>query len=153
MSTYPNPPVEEGASRKPLYVGLALILLVAGGWYLFGGRSEKLQTMSAAEGHVALGEGAAEPVTEIERSGNPEVYYHVVLKGVPLGWRLELGCEWIDPAGGAARHNIYETRIIHKSAWPTHCRQQFGPSAPAGQWQVHLMSGKRVLSTSSFILK
>jgi hypothetical protein len=109
--------------------------------------------MSAVEAHLSLGAESAEPITAVERAQSPEVYYHVVLRGVPLGWGLELSCDWLDPAGAIARHSVYETRFIHKSTWPTHCRQEFSSAAAAGQWEVRLMSGTRVLSTSSFILK
>jgi hypothetical protein len=152
MSMYRKPKTEQGSSPVILIIGLALLAVLAV-LYVFETRKEHLSSMSAVEAHVALGDGAAQPVTEIEKARTRDVYYHVVLHDVPVGWGLELSCEWLEPGGGVARHNFYKTRLIYKSTWPTHCRQEFGPAAPAGEWHVRLLNGPRVLKTSSFILK
>ena len=153
MSSYPNLPTDEGPKRKWIVVSLLLLLILVAGVYVFSRRGEGLANMSAAEAHLAIGPGTAEPVQEIERSTNPEVYYHIVLHGAPMGWSLELHCEWLDPAGSVARNNVYETRFIYKSTWPTHCRQAFSSEAAAGPWQVRLLSGERVVSSTPFVLK
>ncbi|PYS53381.1 MAG: hypothetical protein DMG13_12870 [Acidobacteria bacterium] len=148
---FPSP--EERPRGKILVVGVGLLLLVIAALYVFAGRDEKIAHMSAVDAHLAIGSDAAGPVTQIDRDQTPEIYYHVVLRDVPLGWTLQLGCEWMDPHGAIARQNFYETRWIHKSTWPTHCRQQFSTAAEAGEWKVRMLSGERVLSTSSFLLK
>lgn len=153
MSPYLTPVREDGPGRSVTVLGLAALLVVLAALYVFGGREGKLAKMTVVDAHLALGAEAGEPVTEIEKSRSTEIYYHVVLGGVPLGWSLQLGCEWMGPGGQLARRNDYETRFIHKSTWPTHCRQAFGPSSASGEWHVRLLSGQRVLSTSSFVLR
>jgi hypothetical protein len=134
----------------PLLAGVVVLL---GAYEVFGGRTEKLARMTVVDAHLALGSTGGAPVTNIDREAGPEVYYNVVLAGVPLGWPLELSCEWVDPAGIVARHNRYQTRIIYKTSWPTHCRQQLNSDLRAGSWQVRLLMGARVLSTAPFVLK
>ena len=149
-----EPPVSEGGPRwKAIILGLGALLLLIGGLKMFGGREEKLARMSASEARVTVAGSAEAPVTEIERGKDPEVYYRVVLHDAPLGGRLQLGCEWLDPSGQVARRNRYQTRFVYKSTWPTHCRQRFDPAAPAGEWRVRLLLGDRILSGSSFVLR
>ena len=136
-----------------MVLGLVGLLLLFAAFYVFGGREGQLAKMTVLDAHLALGAEAGEPVTEVEKDRATEVYYHVVLSGVPLGWSLQLVCEWVEPNGLVARRNVYETRFIRRSVWPTHCRQAFGSSSTSGEWHVRLLSGQRVLSTSSFVLR
>jgi hypothetical protein len=135
-----------------ILAGAALLILI-GAFQVFGGREGKLARMSASHGRIALAGSGATPVAGLIRSERPEIFYHVMLHDVPLAGRLELSCEWVDPSGRVARHNSYRTRMIFKRTWPTHCRQRFGPAAPEGSWQVRLLSGRRVLSSSPFLLR
>lgn len=135
-----------------ILVGGALLLLI-GGFQIFGGREEKLAGMSASDGRIAL-TGAGDALeADLDRRESPELYYRVVLHDVPLVGRLELSCEWVDPGGRVARRNSYRTRMIYKRTWPTYCRQQFGPAAAEGAWHVRLLSGQRVLSSTPFVLR
>ena len=127
-------------------------MLLISGFQIFGGREEKRAHMSASDGRIALARGANTVVAEIDRRERPQIYYHVVLHDVPLAGRLELSCEWVDPSGRVARHNSYRTRMIYKRTWPTYCRQQFGPAVPEGSWNVRLLAGQRLLSSSAFVL-
>ncbi len=154
--SYPTslpPGTNQQEGRKIILVGAAALLLLAGGYYLFGGRGEKLSRMSVSDAHVTQLGAAGNPVTEINRGEAPEVFYQVVLRDVPLGDRLLLNCEWVDPSGQVARHNRYRTNYIYKSTWPTHCREHFGPASLAGEWHVRLLLGPRLLSDSSFLLR
>ena len=153
MATDPLRGRDTASSRTVTVLGSAGLVLLLAAVYLYGSREGKLAEMTAVEARLALGAEAGDPVTEVVKDRSSEVYYHVVLSGVPLGWPLQLRCEWRRPGGQVARRNNYETRLIHKSVWPTHCRQAFGPDAPSGEWQVRLLSGDRVLSTSSFVMR
>jgi hypothetical protein len=144
---------EERRRRTLIVLGATVMLLGATAVMVFGNRESRLARMSTLAARVALGEKSPEAATEIERAGSPEVYYHVVLAEVPLGWTLQLRCEWQDPTGRIALYNQYSTRFVYKSTWPTHCRQQFRPTTLAGEWHVRLLLDRRVLSSSSFVLK
>ena len=151
--TGPPPASNQGPGWKVILLGGAGLLLLVGGYQVFGRRGEQFSQMSAMEAHVTQLGAAGAPVTEIDRGEAPEVYYQVVLRDVPLGGRLLLSCEWVDPSSHVARQNRYRTNVIYKSTWPTHCREHFGPASPAGEWHVRLLLGPRVLSDSSFVLR
>jgi hypothetical protein len=144
---------EERRRRTLAVVRTVALLLGAAAVIVFGNRGTRLARMSTLAARVALGEKSPEAVTEIERAASPEIYYHVVLGGVPLGWTLHLRCEWQDPDGRIALCNQYATRFVYKSMWPTHCRQRFHPTSLAGEWRVRLLLDSRVLSSSTFVLK
>jgi hypothetical protein len=133
--------------------GAVILLLAMGAYQLFRERGEKLDHLSAANPRFATGAEPIEAMTEFERRSGPDVYYHVTLREVPLGGRLTLNCEWIDPAGHIARRNRYRTRFVYKATWPTHCHQRFSDQSVAGSWHVRLTMNGRVLSDSSFALR
>jgi hypothetical protein len=149
-----NALIRQEQLRRTLTV-LGVVIVAIGGVAIvvFANRESRLTRMSQLASRVALDEQTPEAVNEIDRTGSPEIYYHVVLGDVPLGWTLQLRCEWQDPSGHTAFYNQYATRIVYKSMWPTHCRQRFRPTAPAGEWHVRMLIGGRVLSSSAFVLK
>ena len=149
----PTPTRPEGPRWSMVILGGGAILLLIAGVQLFGGREERLAQMSASDGRIALAGVGDALEADLDRRERPEIYYRVVLHDVPLGGWLELRCEWVDPGGRVARRNSYRTRLIYKRTWPTHCRQQFGPAVAEGVWHVRLLSGQRVLSSSTFVLR
>lgn len=149
----PTPTRPERPKWTIVILGCGVLLVLIGGFQIFGGREEKRAHMSASDGRIALAGAGDTRVAEIDRTERPEIYYHVVLHEVPLAGWLELSCEWVDPSGRVVRHNSYRTRFIYKRTWPTYCRQQFGPSVPEGSWRVRLLAGQRVLSSSPFVLR
>jgi hypothetical protein len=148
-----TPTRPEGPRWGMVILGAGAVLLLIGAFQIFGGREEQLAKMSASDGRIALGSSGAAAVSEIDRGERPEIFYDVVLHDAPLAGRLELSCEWVDPSGRVARRNSYRTRVVYKHTWPTHCRQGFGLAAPQGSWEVRLLSGRRVLSSSTFLLR
>jgi hypothetical protein len=83
-------------------------------------------------------------------SDGQEVFYRVTLRDAPLGEKLNLTCDWIDPAGKIFHQSRWETRDTNKAVWDTHCRCQIGAAAPKGKWKVEMKLGDRVLSTQEF---
>ena len=134
-------------------LGAFILVIGAAAAIVFVNRDRRLSEMSALTARVALGEQSPEALTEIDRAASPDIYYHVVLGRTPLGWPLQLRCEWQDPTGRTALYNQYRTRIVYASMWPTHCRQHFQPTMLAGEWHVRLLLENRELSSSAFIVK
>ena len=140
--------------KTAVLLGVAIVLVAAlGVLSLVRERGEKLAHLSAARPRLALGESGLEALSEFERGAAPDIYYHVVLQDVPLGGRLDLSCDWVDPAGRVARRNRYHTRFVYKATWPTHCHQKFTEVSSSGPWHVRLTMNDRVLSDSAFTLR
>lgn len=134
-------------------VGAFVLVVAVAALLVFVNRDRRLTEMSVLAARVAAGERTPEALTEIDRTASPDIYYHVVLGHTPLGWPLQLRCEWEDPTGRTAFYNQYRTRFVYASMWPTHCRQHFQPSTLQGEWHVRLLLEDRVLSSSAFVVK
>jgi hypothetical protein len=134
-------------------VGAFVLVVAVAAALVFVNRDRRLTEMSVLAARVAAGERTPEALTEIDRTASPDIYYHVVLGHTPLGWPLQLRCEWEDPTGRTAFYNQYRTRVVYASMWPTHCRQHFQPSTLQGEWHVRLLLEDRVLSSSAFVVK
>jgi len=140
--------------KTAILLGLAIVAMVAlGVFQMFRGRAEKLEHVFAEKPRFAQQAEPFEAQTDFERRRMPDVYYHVVLRDVPLGWRLDLHCDWVDPTGAIARRNTYQTRIVYRSTWATHCHQRFTEASASGSWHVRLTMNGRVLSDAPFALK
>ncbi len=107
-----------------------------------------LQKIQAEAGRVTrtIDNGSTQTIT---RDGE-EVFYRVTLRDVPLGEKLQLSCDWIDPMGKIVTQNRWETRDTNKAIWETHCRCRIGNSAPNGNWKVQMKIGDRVISAGDF---
>ncbi|MDJ0557061.1 MAG: transmembrane domain-containing protein [Microcoleaceae cyanobacterium MO_207.B10] len=92
-------------------------------------------------------------ITIIDSKQNPEVFYRVTLQDAPVGKKLSLGCNWINPSSEITHQNRYQTRDINQEVWPTYCRYQFNPGLPTGKWQVEMYLGDRLLSQTEFTVK
>ncbi|MGB3266625.1 MAG: DUF3859 domain-containing protein [Microcoleus sp.] len=92
-------------------------------------------------------------LTVISRQNNPEIFYRITLKDAPIGKKLSLSCDWIDPSGQIVKQNRYQTREIDKSIWNTQCRYQIGTAAATGNWQVKMLLENRAIGTKSFQVK
>lgn len=92
-------------------------------------------------------------LTVISRQNNPEIFYRTTLKDAPIGKKLSLSCDWIDPSGQVVKQNRYQTRQIDKPIWNTQCRYQIGTAAATGNWQVKMFLENRAIGSASFEVK
>lgn len=109
--------------------------------------------VQAQQDRVTLGRNNGDNLQVIERQGNPEVFYRVTLKDAPVGRKLQLACNWINPDGELVGQNLYQTRKITTSVWNTYCRYQILAVAVPGNWQVQMLLNNRKLSETSFQVK
>jgi hypothetical protein len=115
-------------------------------------RQQAIAHVSVYQSHITLSQYDGGNVAVLDRQANPKVYYHVTLNEVPLGEKLSLTCDWIDPSGKVAHQSRYQTREINNSVWSTYCYYQLNQGAATGSWKVQ-MSLDRPLSSTSFIVK
>jgi hypothetical protein len=114
--------------------------------------ADAIANVSASGSRITLAQAGGN-LTVIDRQSNPRVYYRVTLQNAPVGEKLSLACDWIDPSGNVAHQSRYQTSQIDKSVWPTYCYHQLNSGSAAGTWKVQMLLGNRTVSTSSFNVK
>ena len=143
--------------RRHLWLGVGaiagLVVILAGGAFWSYGTNQQIAAISSYEDSLSLAVEKGRNIQEINRQDSPEVYYRVSIQNAPLGRKLSLQCDWLDPTGQIAHQNRYQTREIDKSVWPTHCSYRFPTEAKVGQWEVRLLIGKKLISSETFIVK
>jgi hypothetical protein len=116
-------------------------------------QQQAIARVQVYESRVTLTADGRGQLGVINRQASPRAYYYVTLQNAPIGQKLSLTCDWIDPRGGVAHQSHYSTRQIDKAVWQTYCYYQFDPSAAVGNWQVKMSVGSRVLSNTSLMVK
>jgi hypothetical protein len=141
--------------NRLLGAGFAFVILgaIAGTALWFHMRQQKLARIEASGDYLTLTREGGEALQAIARQASPEVYYRVTLQEAPMGTKLDLKCNWIDPNGEIAHQNRYQTNEIDKEVWPTYCRHQFNTASPDGMWKVEMRLGDRVLEEAEFKVK
>lgn len=143
--------------KRKLWLGLGLIIVIIGGISLIFQFSQTKQASLAQinvyESRLTLSNDNGENFNSIDKQTNPEIYYRVTLQKAPMGEKLNLQCDWIDPNGNIAHQNNYETKTIDKEIWKTFCRNQFGETSLLGKWEVEMKLGDKVLSETIFEVK
>ena len=135
---------------------MLLSLLVAAGvfifWLQFRANRQPAQSVddvTAIESRLTFQADDHRNLSSIDRRAAPEVWFRVTLNHAPLGERLSLHCDWINPQGQIVHQNRYRTRVIDKEVWPTHARYAFGPESTVGKWTVRLLLDGRALATAT----
>jgi len=130
-------------------------LLAFGGWFYIKERTGETRDDGVTVGATRLTLAGEDDnsLHEVSRERRPDLYYRVTLNHAPVGERLSLVCDWLDPSGRTVRQNSYKTQEIGTAVWNTHCHQRFGPDAEAGAWTVRLTLGGRTLVHDSFTLR
>jgi len=93
------------------------------------------------------------PKDAINPQSNSEILYVVTLKDAPLGRKLSMSCNWINPQGEIVKQNNYQTREIKTSVWETRCRYSVDTDVSTGNWQVEMFLENREISQEQFVIK
>ena len=113
-------------------------------------RNAAIDRVGVAQARLTLAGDNSQNLSEFRSESNPTVIYSVTLKDAPLGQKLTLFCDWIDPQGHLVWHRRYDTLAITSTTWETQCKAEFGPTSAAGHWTVEMYLLKRKLSRKSF---
>lgn len=127
----------------------ALIITIGGVVFLNQQNSSLLAKVSAQEDKITLAD--EQKINTVSRNG--EVFYRVTLKDAPIGKKLSLSCNWIDPSGQIVKQNSYETKDVTTSIWNTRCKYTINSTAPVGNWQVEMLLDGRKISEENFVVK
>ncbi|MEH2138395.1 DUF3859 domain-containing protein [Nostoc sp.] len=130
-----------------------LIILSASTIFFIRQQNSALSRVSAQQDRITLVQNTGGDLKTISRQTNPEVFYRVTLKDAPLGKKLALSCNWIDPSGQIVKQNKYQTREINTSVWDTQCRYTINSAATVGNWQVQMFVEGRQISDETFEVK
>lgn len=130
-----------------------LVLAVISSWGTLrwiGARNAAIDRVGVAQARLTSAEDSRQNLSEIRSETSPTVFYRVTLKDAPLGQKLSLYCEWIDPHGQVVWRRRYDTPAVTSTTWETQCRAEFGPTSAVGMWTVEMYLLKRKLSHASF---
>ena len=142
----------EQRRNKLIAVGVVVSLVMIIGFWLFSSQEYKMAIakVQVQQDRITLGKDKGTNFKVIERRNGAKVVYRVTLKDAPIGKRLDLSCNWINPNGDIIKQNRYQTRNITTSIWNTRCRYTLSSSAPIGNWQVQMLLNDRQLSEADF---
>ncbi len=146
---------QQTRQRKRLggIIGAVVAVAIAIPLFLIWQNRQELGRVSAQQDIIALSPESGQPIQSIDRQTNSEVYYRVTLKDAPMGKRLSLSCDWIDPNGQVVKQNRYETQPVKTGVWSTHCRYRIGPNASTGAWTAKIFLEGRPLENATFAVK
>lgn len=145
--------VQQGRDRW-IIGGVAIVLVgaIATTTIFNQNRQREFANISGSQSRITLAsDGSA--IATISRQTNPEIYYRVTLQKAPIGEKLSLKCNWIEPSGRVVHQNSYDTKPITKEIWDTQCRYRLDSTAPTGSWETRMLLGDRVLETTTFVVK
>lgn len=146
----------EQQRRRRWIVGsvIGLIALLLLGVTLFTQSQQQLLTRVTAErDRITLVQDDGGDLSTVLRQTSGEVVYRVTLSDAPVGQKLSLSCNWMDPNGQIVHQNRYQTKEITTPVWNTICRHTIGSAAPVGMWKVQMLLGDRLLSDATFVVK
>jgi sulfur carrier protein ThiS len=140
--------------HKLIGLGVAAAVIMSIGLTVFfhQQKSSLLANVSAQQDKITL-KSNNENLKNISRQANSELVYRVTLKDAPIGKKLNLSCNWIDPNGQVVKQNQYQTREIKTSVWDTFCRYSINPTIPVGNWQVQMLLEGRKISEETFVVQ
>lgn len=142
--------------RNRLIVGGVVAVLVGAialGTVFMQNRQQTFARISTSGSRITLAQDNGSNLTTIDRQISPKVFYRVTLNEAPVGEKLSLTCDWIDPSGKVVHQSRYQTREVDKSVWQTNCFYQLGTAMSAGNWKVQMSLDSRVISSTSFTVK
>lgn len=131
----------------------AIAIAIIGTLFTIQQHNSTLERVSTQRNRITLTQDDGSELRNISRQNSPEVFYRVTLKNTPVGQKLDLTCNWIDPNGQIVKQNRYQTREIDKSIWDTQCRYIIGSASTPGKWKAQIFLQGRQLSETEFEVK
>jgi hypothetical protein len=128
----------------------ALVIIIAGASLFSQAKNSSLAKITASADRITLAQSNED--TQVVDRGS-ELAYRVTLRDAPIGEKLNLTCNWLDPMNKIAHTNRFETKNITTPVWNTQCRYQLPSSAPIGNWKVQILLEDRALEQAPFEVK
>lgn len=118
----------------------ALVIILAGASLFSQNRDNSLAKVTASQDRITLVQSDED--TQVVNQG-AELAYRVTLSDAPVGDKLNLTCNWLNPMNQIVHTNRFETKNITTPVWNTQCRYKVPNSAPVGNWKVQIFVGNR----------
>lgn len=151
--------------QKQRNIGIAIasftviaVMLLAGGASFFQLRNSPVAKVTATADRITLVQNDED--IQIAKPGS-ELAYRVTLSDAPIGEKLNLSCNWLNPNSQVVHTNQFETKNITTPVWNTQCRYKLPTSAPTGSWKVQIFArdlfsfrdAPRTLEQAQFVVK
>jgi hypothetical protein len=144
--------VQQRRNKLIAFGVVGAIMITIGSLVFFNQQQASLlANVSAQQDRITLADEV--DIKTVSRQANGEVFYRVTLKDAPIGKRLSLSCNWIDPSGKIVKQNAYDTKDITTSIWNTYCKYTINSTAPVGNWQVEMLLDGRKISEEIFVVQ
>ena len=134
-------------------IATTLIVATAAATIFHEQYQQEIAQIAVTQNRITLTKNSQTNIREIDRQKNSQVFYQVTLKDVPLGDRLGLTCDWVDPTGQVVQQSNYQTQLIEKPSWTTYCFHRLDRRSAVGEWQVQMSLEGRFLSHQTFVVK
>ncbi|MBR8840484.1 MAG: DUF3859 domain-containing protein [Stigonema ocellatum SAG 48.90 = DSM 106950] len=131
----------------------ALVVAIASSMIFIQQHNSTIAHVQVQQNRITLGQDDGSNLRTISRQTGLEIFYRVTLKDAPLGKKLDLWCDWIDPNGQIVKQNRYQTREINTSVWNTQCRYTINSATTPGNWKVQMLLEGRQIGNTEFEIK
>ena len=143
--------------RRNSWIALGLVgvaaFFILGIKFFYQNQQQTLALVKAQSDRITYTQDDGGNLSTVSRNDDNQLVYRITLSSAPVGKKLSLSCNWINPNQQIVHQNNYQTKEITTPIWNTYCRYTIGSSAPIGTWQVQSFLGDRMLSDSSFEVK
>jgi hypothetical protein len=145
--------VQQRQDRIRMIIASLLALAITGvGLMLFvQNKAQTINKIGASSDRITSMSDQGQNLKVVNK-GN-ELSYQVTLSDAPVGEKLVLNCNWLDPTGQVAHSNRFETKNITTPVWNTQCRYRLPLDATNGAWQVQIKAGDRLIKQAPFDVK
>ena len=143
--------------RRKSWIALGLVgvaaFFILGIKFFYQNQQQTLALVTAQSDRITYTQDDGGNLSTVSRQDNNQLVYRITLSSAPVGKKISLSCNWINPNQQIVHQNNYQTKEITTPIWNTYCRYTIGSSAPMGTWQVQSFLGDRMLSDTSFEVK
>lgn len=129
----------------------ALVIMVVGIGISSQNKASSIAKVNATQARITLVQDSGENLQTVTRGS--QVAYRVTLNDAPVGDKLSLTCNWLNPGGQIAHTNRFETKNITTPVWNTQCRYAMPMDATIGSWKVQFLLGDKLLKQAPFDIK
>jgi hypothetical protein len=145
------------ARQRKRKIGIAiavvttLVIVIVGANIFSQNQASSIAKITVSQDRITLVQDNGENLTTVHQGS--DLAYRVTLSNAPVGEKLNLTCNWLDPSGKTAHTNRYDTKNITTPVWNTQCRYPLTTVAPTGAWKVEIRVGDRLLEQATFEVK